>query len=79
MGVCFLKIRAVPHLRLRKEFAMTFNDIFKSSFLENMTSISLLDMTITLGRLLSLVAVYGVRGLKEFIGFRKIRKGGAVK
>ena len=26
----------------------TFSDIFKSSFLENMTSVSLLDMAITL-------------------------------
>lgn len=28
---------------------MTFNDIFKSSFLENVTSISMLDMGIALG------------------------------
>ena len=41
--------------------------------------IARLEITMTLGRLLSLVAVYGVRGLKEFIVFRKIRKGGAVK
>ena len=41
--------------------------------------IARLEITITLGRLLSLVAVYGFRGLKEFIVFRKIRKGGAVK
>ena len=27
---------------------MTFNDIFKSSFLENVTSVSVLDMTLTL-------------------------------
>ena len=27
---------------------MTFNDIFKSSFLENVTSVSLLDMTLAL-------------------------------
>jgi len=27
---------------------MTFNDIFKSSFLENVTSVSLLDMTMAL-------------------------------
>ena len=36
-----------------------------------------LDLTITLGRLLSLIAVYGVRGLKEFLNFKKKRKGGA--
>ena len=41
--------------------------------------IARLEITMTLGRLLSLVAVYGVRGLKEFIVFRKIRKGGAAK
>ena len=38
-----------------------------------------LKITMTLGRLLTLVAVYAVRGLKEFIQFRNIRKGGAVK
>lgn len=38
-----------------------------------------LDISITLGRLLSLVAVYGVRGLTEFLKFKKKRKGGAQK
>ena len=38
-----------------------------------------LDLSITLGRLLKLVAVYGVRGLKEFLNFKKKRKGGAQK
>ncbi len=38
-----------------------------------------LDITITLGRLLSLIAVYGIRGLKEFLNFKKKRKGGAQK
>jgi len=38
-----------------------------------------LDISITLGRLLSLIAVYGVRALKEFLNFKKKRKGGAVK
>ena len=37
------------------------------------------EITITLGRLLSLVAVYAVRGIKEFFIFRNKRKGGAVK
>ena len=37
------------------------------------------EITITLGRLLSLVAVYACRGLKEFIVFRNKRKGGASK
>ena len=38
-----------------------------------------LEITITLGRLLSLAAVYGFRGVKEFIVFRNKRKGGASK
>ena len=41
--------------------------------------IARLEITITLGRILALVAVYAVRGLKEFIVFRNKRKGGAVK
>ena len=41
--------------------------------------IARLEITITLGRLLSLVAVYACRGLKEFFVFRNKRKGGAVK
>lgn len=39
--------------------------------------IARLEITMTLGRLLSLAAVYAVRGLKEFIVFRNKRKGGA--
>ena len=38
-----------------------------------------LEITMTLGRLLSLAAVYAFRGIKEFIIFRKLRKGGAAK
>ena len=38
-----------------------------------------LEITMTLGRLLSLAAVYAVRGLKEFNVFRNKRKGGACK
>ncbi len=41
--------------------------------------IARLEITITLGRLLSLVAVYAFRGLKEFFVFRNKRKGGAAK
>ena len=40
--------------------------------------IARLDLTITFGRLLSLAAVYAVRALKEFLHFKKKRKGGAV-
>ena len=39
--------------------------------------IARLDMTITLGRLLALVAVYGFRALKEYLAIRNKRKGGA--
>jgi hypothetical protein len=38
-----------------------------------------LDLTITLGRLLALVAVYAIRALKEFLNIKKNRKGGAEK
>ena len=37
---------------------MTFQDIFKSSFLENIASISMLDMAIALALGLSVGAVY---------------------
>lgn len=37
-----------------------------------------LDITITLGRLITLAVVYGLRGLKEFLSISKKRKGGAV-
>ena len=39
--------------------------------------IARLDITITLGRLISLVAVYGFRGVCEFLKIMKTRKGGA--
>lgn len=41
--------------------------------------IARLEITITLGRLLSLVTVYALRGIKELIVFRNKRKGGACK
>lgn len=41
--------------------------------------IARLEITITLGRLLSLAAVYALRGIREFIVFRNKRKGGASK
>lgn len=42
------------------------------------TVIARVDITITLGRLLSLVTVYGIRAVKEFMMIQKKRKGGAV-
>lgn len=38
-----------------------------------------LDVTITLGNLLALAAVYGWKGLREWNKIQKLRKGGAVK
>ena len=38
-----------------------------------------LDLSITLGRLLSLGVRYGIRVLREFIQITKLRKGGTVK
>lgn len=47
---------------------MTFNDIFKSSFLENITSVSLLDMT------LALALAFGL-GLFIFLVYKKTFMG----
>ena len=38
-----------------------------------------LEVTITVGRLLGLILVYGLRGLKEFMKLQKLQKGGTVK
>jgi hypothetical protein len=38
-----------------------------------------LELTITLGRLLGLAVVYGIRGLREYLKISKKRKGGAVQ
>lgn len=38
-----------------------------------------LDVTITLGRLLALAAIYAVRALKEYLKIKNNQKGGAVK
>ena len=47
---------------------MTFSDIFKSSFLENVTSVSILDMV------LALVLAFGV-GLFIFFIYKKTYAG----
>ena len=41
--------------------------------------IARLDITITLGRLIALVVVYGIRALREYMNIKNKRKGGAVK
>ena len=43
---------------------MTFNDIFKSSFLENISSVSILDMILTL------VLAFGI-GMFIFLVYKK--------
>ncbi|MBQ8765668.1 MAG: DUF4956 domain-containing protein [Clostridia bacterium] len=47
---------------------MTFNDIFKSSFLENITSVSILDMAI------ALVLAFGI-GMFIFLVYKKTYQG----
>ena len=47
---------------------MTFSDIFKSSFLENVTSISVLDMT------LALVLAFGL-GMFILLVYKKTYQG----
>lgn len=47
---------------------MTFNDIFKSSFLENITSVSILDM------LLALILAFGI-GMFIFLVYKKTYQG----
>lgn len=44
---------------------------------EETTVIAQLEITITLGRIAALLAVYAVRGLKTFLTFKKKRNGGA--
>lgn len=41
------------------------------------TVIARADITITLGRLLALVLIYGIHALKDYMNIRKKRKGGA--
>lgn len=41
--------------------------------------IARLDLTITPGRLLYILVLYGLRALKEFLNLQKLRKGGAPK
>lgn len=47
---------------------MTFNDIFKSSFLENITSVSILDMAV------ALVLAFGI-GMFIFLVYKKTSQG----
>ena len=40
------------------------------------TILARVDLTITLGRVIALLVRYGIRGIKEFLNFRKKRNGG---
>lgn len=67
----------MPHLE--NLFVIKKRDVeVECDFTANDTLIFLrLDITITLGRLLALVVVYGIRALKEFLNITNKRKGGA--
>lgn len=53
---------------MKGEIPMTFQDIFKSSFLENITSVSILDMVI------ALTLAFGL-GVFIFFVYKKTFKG----
>lgn len=67
--------------RLEEMLTIKKRDVrIQCDFTSNETLISArLQLTITLGRLISLLVRYGFRALKEFLKIRKKRKGGAVK
>lgn len=67
------KVCDVSHIWLifykkKEKKKMTFDDIFKSSFLENFTSVSVLDMV------LALVLAFGI-GIYIFLVYKKTFKG----
>lgn len=67
----------MPHLE--RYFVIRKRDLqIQCDFVADDTVIiARLDITITLGRLIGLAAVYGIRGISEFLKLMKIRKGGA--
>lgn len=66
--------------QLERLFVMKKRDIeVECDFTASETlTIARVDLTITLGRILALAVVYGIRALKEFLNIQKKRKGGAV-
>lgn len=66
--------------RLERVLVIRKRDLnVECDFTEDSTVVTAgLDITITLGRLIALAVVYGLRGLKEFLSISKKRKGGAV-
>ncbi len=67
--------------RLQEMLTIKKRDVkIQCDFTSNETLISArLQLTVTLGRLISLLVRYGIRALKEYLKIRKKRKGGAVK
>ena len=67
--------------RLEKVFVIKKRDIdVACDFTASQTTIyARLDLTITLGRLLAIVVVYGYRAIVEFLKIKNKRKGGASK
>lgn len=67
--------------RLERFFVIKHRDMqVECDFTADKTLISArLDLTVTLGRLIALAAVYGVRVLREFLKINQSRKGGAGK
>ena len=65
--------------RLERLFVIKKRDVeVECDFTASETlAIARLDLTVTLGRLLGLAIVYGIRALKEFLTLQKKRKGGA--
>ena len=67
--------------RLEKVLVIKKRDIdVECDFLASKTTIYVrLDLTITLGRILAIGVVYGVRAIVEFLKIKNKRKGGASK
>ncbi|MBR2047991.1 MAG: hypothetical protein IJ960_05270 [Oscillospiraceae bacterium] len=65
--------------QLQRLFVIKKQDVHIScDFAADQTTISArLDLTITLGRIISLVVCYGIRALKTYLSIQKKRKGGA--
>lgn len=67
--------------RLERIFVIKKRDVeIQCDFEASQTVVTaVVEVTITLGRLLALAVVYGIRGIKEFMKLQNIRKGGTVK
>ena len=65
--------------QLERVFVIQSRDVnVECDFAADQTRIAAeIDVRITLGRLLALAVVYGIRGLKEYWNLKKKRKGGA--